>query len=168
MNVVWKWTGNRQKSLVVTVHRITSGEIGGTITLIAGCSAEGNFVSSYFIFKGKRKKNEFEEGSHLVSEWRWMKLLRTWQQSCWVWTGWDSHSISRKESGSVQLQLDGHRSHCSEVNVLDFATESDVILLFLPSHSTHHLQPLGRFFKPLRHSGSRLWTTGYTAIQVGK
>lgn len=32
------------------------------LSLIVCCSAEGNFVPSYCIFKGRREKNKFEEG----------------------------------------------------------------------------------------------------------
>ncbi|KAJ8940780.1 hypothetical protein NQ314_010590 [Rhamnusium bicolor] len=47
--------------------------------------------------------------------------------------------------------MDGHSSHCSNVELLDYAVANDVILFCLPSHSTHWLQPLDRsFFKPLK------------------
>lgn len=49
------------------------------------------------------------------------------------------------------LILDGHSSHCSDVELLDLAASNDVIMLCLPSHTTHWLQPLDRsFFKPLK------------------
>jgi hypothetical protein len=136
--------------LVMKVRRITLGENGGTITLIARCSAEGSLVTSYCIVKGKKKNNKFKEGMT-------PGLRVTMNETCAyvttiVFMDWlRSHFIPRKESGSFLLKLDGHRSHCSEVNVLEFATENDVILLCLPSHRMHHLQPLNRFFlKPLK------------------
>lgn len=59
--------------------------------------------------------------------------------------------IPRKGTGKVLLIMDGHSSHCSNVELLDYAAANDVILLCLPSHSTHWLQPLDRsFFKPLK------------------
>ncbi|KAJ8945474.1 hypothetical protein NQ314_009226, partial [Rhamnusium bicolor] len=59
--------------------------------------------------------------------------------------------VPRKGLGKVLLIMDGHSSHCSNVELLDYAVANDVILFCLPSHSTHWLQPLDRsFFKPLK------------------
>nr|CAI5839176.1 unnamed protein product [Callosobruchus analis] len=62
-----------------------------------------------------------------------------------------SEFVSRKPKGPVVLILDGHASHCSSVEVLEYAEINDVILLCLPSHTTQFLQPLDRaFFKALK------------------
>lgn len=45
-----------------SVAAAVSGEKGETISIIACCNAEGNFLPSACIFKGKNKKPEFEEG----------------------------------------------------------------------------------------------------------
>ena len=44
------------------VHRVTSGKKAGTAALITCSNAAGNFLSSYCLCKGNRKKNEFEDG----------------------------------------------------------------------------------------------------------
>ena len=52
---------------------------------------------------------------------------------------------------SVMLFVDGHKSHL----MLDLARKKDVILFYLPPHTTHALQPLDvvvfkdQFFKSL-------------------
>ncbi len=47
------------------------------------------------------------------------------------------------------LIFDGHASHIS-TKVIDFCTDNNIILLCLPSHTTHILQPLDvGFFQPL-------------------
>lgn len=70
-----------------------------------------------------------------------------------------NHFVPRKESGPVVLILDGHSSHCSDVSVLDYAAQNDIILLCLPSHTIQYLQPLDRsFFKPLKSSWQRAVT----------
>jgi hypothetical protein len=46
-----------------------------------------------------------------------------------------NHFTPRKESGNVLLILDGHRSHCSDVNVLDFAAENGITLLSSKSNN---------------------------------
>ena len=49
------------------------------------------------------------------------------------------------------LILDGHGSHCNSVETLEYAEANDVILLCLPPHTTHYLQPLDRsVFKALK------------------
>jgi hypothetical protein len=132
------------------VHHVTSGERGETISLIACCNAEGKFLPPYCIFKGKRKKIEFEDGMPPGSQVT-MNETSAYVNPA-VFLDWlKNHFIPRKEQGKVLLILDGHRSHCSDVNVLDFAAENNVIILCLPGHTTHYLQPLDRsFFKPLK------------------
>jgi hypothetical protein len=39
----------------------------------------------------------------------------------------------------VLVVLDGHLSQVSDTGILDFANENDIVLLCLPSHSTHYL-----------------------------
>lgn len=47
------------------------------------------------------------------------------------------------------LIVDGYTSHCN-VDMLEFADEHDIIILSLPSHTTHMSQPLDRaVFKSL-------------------
>lgn len=47
--------------------------------------------------------------------------------------------------------MDGHASHTKSLPVLEFAREHGIIMLSLPPHTTHRLQPLDvGFFKPLQ------------------
>jgi hypothetical protein len=63
------------------------------------------------------------------------------------------HFLPRKPSGQVLIVLDGHSSHVSDIEILDFANENDIALLCLSSHSTHYLtaarQKLLKVFKAL-------------------
>ncbi|CAF4434030.1 unnamed protein product, partial [Didymodactylos carnosus] len=50
----------------------------------------------------------------------------------------------------ILLILDGHKSHQS-VRTVELAIENDILLLCIPPHSTHVLQPLDvTFFKPIK------------------
>ncbi|KIJ34157.1 hypothetical protein M422DRAFT_118962, partial [Sphaerobolus stellatus SS14] len=52
----------------------------------------------------------------------------------------------------ILLILDGHSSH-ETTEMLDYAYQQEVILMELPSHTTHRLQPLDvGIFGPLQHS----------------
>ena len=56
-------------------------------------------------------------------------------------------SVERK----VLLILDGHASHTKNIDLIDFARSKGLLLLSLPPHTSHKLQPLDRScFKPLK------------------
>ncbi|KAJ8879827.1 hypothetical protein PR048_020435 [Dryococelus australis] len=56
------------------VHHITSAEKSEAISVIACCNAEDNFLPPYSIFKGKRKKPEFDDGMPPDSSVRMNKI----------------------------------------------------------------------------------------------
>jgi hypothetical protein len=115
------------------VHHVTSGEKDETISLIARCNAKGKFMPPYCIFKGKRKKNEFEDGMPPGSHVTFNEISA--YVNTVMFLKWPKNHILRKEPGKVLLILDGHRSHCSDVNVFDFTADNDVIIPCLPSHT---------------------------------
>ena len=48
------------------------------------------------------------------------------------------------------LVLDGHSTHTQSIEALQKATDAGVIMLSIPSHCSHVMQPLDvSFFKPL-------------------
>lgn len=158
------------------VHTITSGEKGETITVIACCNAEGMFLPPVSIMKGKNKKQEWEDNMPPGS------VVMMSEKSAYVNTAiflnWlKNHFFPRKPAGKVLLIMDGHASHCNSVEVLEFADENDIILLCLPSHTTHYLQPLDRaVFKSVKHyfyTACAKWLTNHpnrklTRIQFGE
>lgn len=132
------------------VSSLTSGEKGETISVIACCNAEGMFLPPYSIFKGKNRKEEFLDGMPPGSQ------ISIAEKSAYVnasiFKDWlQSHFLPRKPAGTVLLIVDGHTSHTNSVEVLEFC-EENIVLLCLPSHTTHYLQPLDRsFFKSLKN-----------------
>lgn len=132
------------------VAAITSGEKGETISVIACCNAEGLFIPPMCIFKGKNKKNEYEDGMPPGS------IVCMSEKSAYINTSiffnWlQNQFLPRKPQGPVVLILDGHSSHVSSVDVLELAEQNQIILICLPSHSTQFLQPLDRsFFKAFK------------------
>lgn len=54
--------------------------------------------------------------------------------------------LPKRGEGKALLVLDGHSSDSSSIQLLEAAETSNVILLCLPPHRTHHLQPLDRTF----------------------
>ncbi|XP_072378888.1 uncharacterized protein [Diabrotica undecimpunctata] len=104
------------------VHVVTSAEKGETISILACCNAEEQFLPPYCIFKGVYANLNMQKVLHL-----------------------------RKPPGKNLLILDGHASHMSNADMLQIASDNDIILLCLPSHTIHYLQPLDRVvFKPFK------------------
>lgn len=142
------------------VSTATSTEKGETITIIACCNAEGTFLPPACIMKGKNKKKEFEDGmppgSHVFMSEKSAYITSA------IFLDWlKIHFVPRKPAGKVLLLLDGHSTHCNSVAMLEYANENEIILLSMPSHTSHYLQPLDRaVFKSLKsnfYEQCRLW-----------
>lgn len=142
------------------VSTVTSTEKGETITIIACCNAEGTFLPPACIMKGKNKKPEFEDGMPPGS-----KLFMS-KKSAYItseiFLQWlKTHFVPRKPTGKVVLLLDGHSTHCNSVEMLEYANQNEIILISMPSHTSHYLQPLDRsVFKSLKmhfYEQCRLW-----------
>ena len=75
------------------------------------------------------------------------------------------------------LILDGHKSHTHNIAALNRASECGIIMLSLPPHTSHKMQPLDiTFFKPLKtyyHQSIEQWMRahpgrGVTMFQLSK
>ncbi|XP_049799632.1 uncharacterized protein LOC126234936 [Schistocerca nitens] len=80
-----------------------------------------------------------------VQETGWMtkELFLTWFKKFIAFTG------ALKER-PILLILDGHKRHTKNLELIDVARENGVVLLCLPPHCSHRLQPLDvAFMKPL-------------------
>jgi len=71
-----------------------------------------------------------------------------------IFADWMNHFINNvkpNEAFKVLLILDGLKSHTHNLNALEKAKKSGVIMLLLPPHTSHRTQPLDiSFFKPLK------------------
>lgn len=133
------------------VASISSGERGVNTTVVCCSSAAGMYVPPLIIFKRMRMCNELKVGAPPGS-------LIDVSESGWInselFVKWLRHFIDtvkpNKES-KVLLLLDGHSTHSKNLEALEVARDAGVIMLQLPGHTTHRLQPLDRsFFKPFK------------------
>ncbi|XP_018578361.1 uncharacterized protein LOC108916564 [Anoplophora glabripennis] len=133
-----------------SVSNVTSGEKGETISVIACCNGEGVFLPPACVLKGKNEKPEYKDGMPPGSAiYMSQKSAYVTSEIFYLWLR--NHFLPRKPVGTVLMILDGHSSHCSAVDMLEFAEKNNIILLCLPSHTTHYLQPLDRaFFKSFK------------------
>ncbi|XP_031355917.1 jerky protein homolog-like [Photinus pyralis] len=118
------------------VSTISPGEKGETISVLACCNAEGGYLPPYCIFKGKNKKDEWSDGMPPGSQIQ-MSEKSAYVNSNIFFDWLRNHFYPRKGSGKVLLLLDGHTSHTSNVEMLEFAEQHDIILFCLPPHTTH-------------------------------
>jgi transposase-like protein len=133
------------------VGQLTSAEKGKTVTAVCCMSAIGMFVPPLLIFPRARMKPVLMDNAPVGA-------VGVPNKSGWIseaiFTQWFQHFIDTVQPQSrpqpVLLLMDGHKSHTANLDVVELATKNNVVLLVLPSHCTHRLQPLDiSFFKSL-------------------
>ena len=152
--------GSREKAVTYVKSKCAYGQVTGTtehITLLCGASAAGialppmiiypkAFPGGAYTFKGP------DDAVYAKSESGWVdsELFLSWMKKIFL-----VHAVPQRP---VLLLIDGHKSHLT-LELIDLARANDVILLCLPPHTTHALQPLDvsvfkslkdQFYKSLR------------------
>ena len=121
------------------------------VSLIECVSLDGRVLKPWIIFKAKVKQKAWfealgDKGSIATSENGWTdnELGLEWLQKCF-----DLESSATQKGEYRMLCVDGHASHIT-TTAIEYAIQNKIILLCLPSHSTHVLQPLDvGIFAPL-------------------
>jgi len=140
----------------MTIPAITSPK-SNTTTVIACCSATGQSVPPYFVFKGKRFSDDLLNGAlpgtgACMSEKGWSNSE--------VFHKYITEHISKHIPGGLGheytlIMYDGATSHFSP-SLIQWALQSKVVLMVLPAHSSHLLQPLDvGIFKPFKSAYNR-------------
>ncbi|XP_039294504.1 jerky protein-like [Nilaparvata lugens] len=133
------------------VGSISSGERGVNTTVVCCSSAAGMYVPPLIIFKRMRMCDDLKVGAPPgslvdISENGWINSE--------LFVKWLRHfieTVKPTKERKVLLLLDGHTTHSKNLEALEIAREAGVIMLQLPGHTTHRLQPLDRsFFKPFK------------------
>lgn len=132
------------------VNKISSAERGQNVTVVCAMSSSGQFIPPAFIYKRKRMKPELLDnappsaiGMNSDSSFINADLFIQWLQH------FKAHAMPTQEQ-PVLLILDNHSSHCT-LAAVDFCRQNHIVLLSLPPHSSHKIQPLDRcFFSPLK------------------
>ncbi len=112
------------------------------VSLIECISMDGRVLKPWIIFKGKVQQKAWyevlKEGHIAVSENGWTdnELGLAWIRQCF-----DSETKICQKGEYRMLLIDGHASHIT-TQVIDYCVNQKIILLCLPAHTTHLLQPL--------------------------
>jgi hypothetical protein len=142
------------------VGALTSAERGQNVTVVLCMSAAGYFIPPAIIFPRKRRNELLFSGAPIGT-------LKLQNESGYMKTDlfvqylkhFQKHVRSDLEN-KVLLILDGHGSHKS-VEAIEYCREHGIVLLCLPPHCTHKMQPLDvAVFSPLMSAYNeevRLW-----------
>ena len=132
------------------LNQVTSGERGELVTLLVCISAVGTFIPPVMIFPRKNFKQHMVTGAPagtlgLAHPSGWMTL----DNFTSVIEHFIKYTCSKKDNPTL-LICDNHESHMG-IRVLDIAKENGVIMLTLPPHCSHKMQPLDlTVFGPLK------------------
>ncbi|XP_041377445.1 uncharacterized protein LOC121389863 [Gigantopelta aegis] len=143
------------KQGVKQVGSITSAEKGQLVTAVYTINAAGSVVPPMLIFPRKNVRDYFTKngppgciGGANPSGWINEELFLGYLKH------FIRHTRCSKEK-KVLLILDNHETHIS-LAVIDLAKENGVILLTIPPHTSHKLQPLDvSCFKPFKTAYAR-------------
>ena len=127
------------------------------VTCIGACSAVGNFVPPFLIFKGKRLSDDLKEGASAgcgfaMSETGWSNslLFQEYLKKHFL------KFVPKHEGSKVLVLYDGSSIHFS-AELIDWALTQDIVLFVIPPHSSHLLQPLDiGCFSPLKKAYNSL------------
>lgn len=131
-------------------HRTTSGPGRENITVLLGGNAAGEKLPPLVVFKGKHMWNswiptdEYPGMTYSATKNGWMET-ETFEK-------YFENNFLRNigKDRPVVLIYDGHTSHIS-VSLIEMAIANDVVIVKLPPHSSHLLQPMDLcVFKPLK------------------
>ncbi|EFQ94073.1 hypothetical protein PTT_08372 [Pyrenophora teres f. teres 0-1] len=121
------------------------------VTVIQGVGASGRRIPPFVIFAGKVLIDVWFE--NLPADWVLEVSPNGWtnNQLALAWLEHlDTHTKGCTVGRHRLLIIDGHESHCS-VDFQDRCKEKNIILLCMPVHSSHLLQPLDvACFAPLK------------------
>jgi len=120
------------------------------VSLIECVSMDGRSLPPWIIFKGKLIQKAWKEalksGEITVSENGWTDNSIGYE---WLQKGFGQETKSCQKGEYRMLLVDGHASHITTA-AIQYCVDHKIILLCLPPHTTHLLQPLDvGIFSPL-------------------
>jgi hypothetical protein len=103
----------------------------------------------YVIFKGKNLRQEFRDG---MSPGTAVSMSKSGYITVEIFHDFIKHFVFHKPQGNKPdiLLHDGHSTHESDTNTLQYALDNNVIMISIAPHTSHYMLPLDRpFFRSL-------------------
>lgn len=127
-----------------------SGERGKNVTVVCCFSASGNFVPPMFVFPRQRMSPHLQKGGPLGAIYYCSKNGWIDESLFYEWLQHFARTTKPTNNEPILLILDNHASHIS-IRIYNFCRKTGIILLSLPPHTSHRLQPLDlTFYSPLK------------------
>ena len=128
----------------------SSAERGINTTVLVTVSALGNTMPPLFVFPRAKNNPQLLRGApegsvqdNAKSGWMQSDIFFRWLERFITFT-------NSSVEAPVLLILDGHTTHVKCIKTIELARQNGVIMLSLPPHCTHRMQPLDvSFMKPL-------------------
>ena len=151
------------------VGAVTSGERGQLVTVLYAVSATGNVIPPLFIFPRVNYRNHFIKGGPPGSIGR---ATRTGWINEEVFVNYLHHLAYHTRcslENKIVVVMDNHESHIS-LAAIDYARQKGIVLLTIPPHSSHKLQPLDKTvygpFKKAFNSAMDCWLRSHPGRTV--
>jgi hypothetical protein len=118
------------------IGAIVSQERGESATCVIACNAAGNYIPQMVIFKRKRMKQELTNNgppgaAYECQDKGWMS-----HEGFLVWLRHFISNVRPSKEAPAVLVLDGHVSHTKNLEAIQLARESGVVMVSLPPHCT--------------------------------
>ena len=132
-----------------------SWERGKNVTTICAFSASGTYVPPMFIFPRKRMTNMLCKNGPVGAIYRCSHHGWSNEDLFFDWIKHFKDFVKPTKEDPVLIILDNHSSHIS-LQVFEFCKLNGIIMLTIPPHTSHKLQPLDlTFFGPLKSALNR-------------
>ena len=139
------------------VNQIIGGSGREQITVNCCGAATGKMLPHYIDYNGQNLYKDWivggpQDAAYVTSSNGWMEgtLYLDWFEKIFL-----KHTDNVKDKPRV-LVFDGHASHLS-LPLIKLARDNNVVLLRLPAHLTHLLQPLDRaVFRPVKKAWQKM------------
>lgn len=119
---------------------LVAPEHAENVTVVGCVSASGSVIPPMILFKGKRKKPEYDDNLPAGSL---VRMAPKGSMTTDLFVEFIRHLGKYKIAGKILLVFDGAACHL-DYAIVDEADKYDITLLCLPSNTTHELQPLDK------------------------
>lgn len=146
---------NRPKKIIgrkgqKQIGAATSGERGRNITVCCCMSASGSFTPPMFLYPRKRMMPVLEKNGPPGSIYKCTKSGWMTEDMFFIWIQHFANIHKPTNDDPILLILDNHSSH-SSLAIYNFCRENGIIMLSIPPHTSHRIQPLDlTFFSSLK------------------
>ena len=144
----------------------TSGERGKTVTVICRFNASGTcYVPPMFIFPRIRMTNTLANNGPANAVYFCSKSGWSNEELFHKWLEHFQKTVKSSKNEPVLLLMDNHSSHIS-LPIFDYCKEYGIIILTIPPHTSHRLQPLDvSFYGPLKSAFNRQCDYHLTSVE---